>query len=68
MVRPARAEDLAGLAAIEASGVETFAAAGMPLEDGSPPAGPEVWAEALAAGTLWVVDDPANGLIGFLAG
>ena len=66
-VREAKADDLADLAAIEASGAETFAAAGMPLADGSPPEAPEIWSAALAAGTLWVAEDASAGVIGFLA-
>lgn len=66
-VRQARAEDLPQLGDIEASGAETFAAAGRPLEDGAERAQPDAWRHALHAGTLWVVEDAAAGLIGFLA-
>jgi GNAT superfamily N-acetyltransferase len=67
-IRPALRQDLSALAAIEDSGAETFDAYGHPLADGSPPAPPDQWAEALDAGLLWVADDPAAGVIGFLAG
>jgi len=67
-IRPGRAADLPHLPAIEDSGAETFAAYGQPLADGSPPAPPDQWARALADGLLWVADDAADGVIGFLAG
>ena len=66
-IRLARREDLSALGAIEDSGAETFAAYGQPLADGSPPAPPDQWAKALDDGLLWVADDPATGLIGFIA-
>ncbi len=67
-IRPGRAGDLPALDAIEQSGAETFTAFGEPLADGSPPAPADQWAKALDAGLLWVADDPASGLIGFVAG
>jgi GNAT superfamily N-acetyltransferase len=67
-IRQACPEDLASLGAIEDSGAGTFTAYGAPLADGSPPAPPDQWAKALADGLLWVADDPAAGLIGFVAG
>jgi GNAT superfamily N-acetyltransferase len=67
-IRPARSADLASLGAVEDSGAETFTAFGKPLADGSPPAPPDQWAKALADGLLWVADDPAAGVIGFVAG
>lgn len=60
--------DLALLDAIDASAAETFARAGQPLPDGSPPAPPGHWAAVLAAGLLWIADDAEAGPIGFLAG
>ncbi|MFI4973963.1 MAG: GNAT family N-acetyltransferase [Caulobacterales bacterium] len=66
-IRLARRMDLASLPAIEDSGAETFARAGVPLADGSPPAPHEQWAKAVAAGALWVVEDD-GGVFGFLAG
>ncbi|HEY5107047.1 MAG TPA: GNAT family N-acetyltransferase [Caulobacteraceae bacterium] len=68
IVRQARPYDLSRLGAIEASGAQTFAAAGDPLADGSPPASPDAWRAAMEAGCVWVLDDPPEGLIGFLAG
>ncbi|HEX3920417.1 MAG TPA: GNAT family N-acetyltransferase [Caulobacteraceae bacterium] len=68
VTRKARPADLLCLAAIEDSGVETFAAYGQPLADGSPPAPPDQWARALDDGLLWVADDEEHGVIGFLAG
>jgi ribosomal protein S18 acetylase RimI-like enzyme len=67
-IRAARHSDISLLAAIEESGAETFARHGQPLADGSPPAPPEQWSEALQAGLLWVADDVATGPIGFLRG
>lgn len=67
-IRPARAADLAGLSAIEESGADTFARAGIPLADRAPPSPPGQWAPSLDAGLLWVADDPQSGVIGFLAG
>jgi GNAT superfamily N-acetyltransferase len=68
VIRPALAQDLPALAAIEDSGAETFAAYGQPLADGPPPGPPDRWAPNLAAGLLWVAQDAAAGLIGFVAG
>jgi len=67
-IRPARHADLPALGAIEQSGAETFTAFGHPLVDGSEPAPPDQWAQALSDGLLWVADDDAAGLIGFIAG
>ena len=67
-IRPARLDDLPKLGAIENSGAETFTAYGKPLADGSPPAPADQWAHALSDGLLWVADDPAAGVIGFVAG
>jgi GNAT superfamily N-acetyltransferase len=67
-IRAAQREDLPAIAAIEDSGAETFAAYGHPLADGSPPAPPNQWAQALDDGLLWVADDSVAGPIGFLAG
>ena len=67
VIRPGRTEDLPALGAIEDSGAETFTAYGQPLADGSPPAPPDQWAQVLEHDLLWVADDPARGLIGFLA-
>ena len=68
VIRPGRPGDLPRLGAIEDSGAETFTAYGQPLADGSPPSPPDQWADALAAGLLWVADDAAVGPIGFVAG
>jgi GNAT superfamily N-acetyltransferase len=66
-IRPAKPGDLPALDAIEQSGAETFTAYGQPLVDGSPPAPAGQRARVLAQGLLWVADDPAEGVIGFLA-
>jgi GNAT superfamily N-acetyltransferase len=68
VIRPGRPEDLPTLDAIEQSGAETFTAFGQPLVDDSPPAPNDQWFNALDAGLLWVADDPASGVIGFVAG
>jgi GNAT superfamily N-acetyltransferase len=68
MIRLGRASDLPALAAIEASGAETFERFGQPLVDGSPPTPPEQWAAALDAGLLWIAEHPDDGPIGFLSG
>ena len=60
--------DLPRLDPIDASAAESFARAGQPLPDGSPPAPPGHWASVLAAGLLWIADDAECGPIGFLAG
>jgi GNAT superfamily N-acetyltransferase len=67
LIRPGRAEDLPALDAIEQSGAETFTAFGQPLADGSPPAPADQRERVLAQGLLWVADDAAEGVIGFLA-
>jgi GNAT superfamily N-acetyltransferase len=67
-IRAAQREDLPAIATIEDSGAETFAVYGSPLADGSPPAPPDQWAQALDDGLLWVADDSVAGPIGFLAG
>ncbi|HTX50076.1 MAG TPA: GNAT family N-acetyltransferase [Caulobacteraceae bacterium] len=69
-IRSARADDVPRLAAIEASGADTFAAHGLGhlLADGSPPASDGHWAAALEAGLIWIADDADRGPIGFLAG
>jgi GNAT superfamily N-acetyltransferase len=68
VIRFARPPDLARLSAIEESGADTFARAGIPLADRAPPSPPDQWTPALDAGLLWVADDPHAGLVGFLAG
>jgi len=68
VIRRGRVADLPSLDAIEQSGAETFTVFGEPLADGSPPGPPDQWAKALDAGLLWVAEDPASGVIGFVAG
>jgi GNAT superfamily N-acetyltransferase len=68
VIRVGERDDLPLLDAIEESGAETFTAYGAPLADGSPPGPDGRWEAALDAGLLWVAEDPATGLIGFLAG
>jgi GNAT superfamily N-acetyltransferase len=68
VIRPGVPGDLPQLDRIEGSGAETFARYGRPLADGSPPAPPDQWAEALTHGLLLVAEDAQDGLIGFLAG
>lgn len=67
-IRFGRQSDLPLLDPIDASAAESFARAGQPLPDGSPPAPPGHWAGVLAAGLLWIADDAVAGPIGFLAG
>ena len=66
-VRLACAGDLGSLAAIEASGVETFKVYGRPLGDVSESAHEGHWAGHITAGLLWVADEAGRGPIGFLA-
>jgi GNAT superfamily N-acetyltransferase len=67
-IRFGRPADLPRLDPIDASAAESFARAGQPLPDGSPPAPPGHWAGVLAAGLLWIADDADAGPIGFVAG
>jgi GNAT superfamily N-acetyltransferase len=65
-IRPARADDLPFLGAIDLSGGETFARYGQPLADiSTAPSGH--WRVVMDAGLLWILDYPASGPIGFLA-
>src|SRR4051794_7610848 len=67
-VRLATPADLPKIPAIELSGAEAFRGMDVPpeiFEEASPV---DRWAPLLTAGTLWVVEDGAGEVVGFLAG
>lgn len=67
-VRLGGPDDFWRLREIEASAAETFTLAGDPLADGSPATSLVAFRAAVEVGCLWVLEDCAEGLIGFLAG
>jgi GNAT superfamily N-acetyltransferase len=68
IVRHAAAADLDRLPAIERSAAEAFRGAGVSLDADAPVSAAEAWRGALRAGTLWVAENGAGRIVGFLAG
>jgi GNAT superfamily N-acetyltransferase len=66
VVRRASAADLPFLAEIESSAVKAYERDGLALDDYEPPP-VEYWQPHLRSGLLWVAEDLAAGLVGFVA-
>ena len=67
IVRHATAADLAHLPAIEQSAAEAFRGAGVGLSADIEASPAQAWRGAQRAGTLWVVENDARRIVGFLA-
>jgi ribosomal protein S18 acetylase RimI-like enzyme len=67
VIRQAHSADLPCLAAIESSAVKAYERDGLPPLEEYEPAPAEYWAPYLTAGLLWVAEDAAAGLVGFIA-
>jgi GNAT superfamily N-acetyltransferase len=67
IVRHATAADLAHLPAIEQSAAEAFCGAGVGLSAGIEASPAQAWRGAQRAGTLWVAENDARRIVGFLA-
>jgi len=67
VVRHATAADLAHLPAIEQSAAQAFRGAGVGLSEEIEASPAEAWGGPLRAGTLWVAENDARRIVGFLA-
>ena len=65
-IRPARAEELPLISALEKSGEASFRAAGMDRVADSPAPGPRTYEGAHSEGRLFIAVDPADTPIGFI--
>jgi GNAT superfamily N-acetyltransferase len=68
IIRHSIAADLAYLPAIERSAAEAFRGAGVSLSADAPVSAAEAWSGALRGRTLWVAENEAGRVVGFLAG
>jgi GNAT superfamily N-acetyltransferase len=67
IIRHATAADLACLPAIERSAAEAFRGVGVSLDADAPVSSAEAWRDALRGRTLWVAENDAGRVVGFLA-